>query len=101
MCPWKSHLHQLEVELGVTVPIKYMIYVDSAKRWRVQCVNVEPGSFESRKPMPAAWRGIRDDELTEVTQIPGCVFVHMSGFIGENVLTRGKMKSRMGGRTKE
>ena len=41
-----------------------------------------PGSFESRKALPAEWRGFRDDQLSEVSGIPGCVFVHASGFIG-------------------
>ena len=29
-----------------------------------------------------AWRGLRDDELSARAGIPGCVFVHASGFIG-------------------
>lgn len=43
-----------------------------------------PDRFESRKPLPAQWRGLRDDDLSSVSGIPGCVFVHMSGFIGGN-----------------
>jgi uncharacterized UPF0160 family protein len=50
----------------------------------VQAVAVSPDSFESRKPLPSQWRGLRDDELSKVAGIPGCVFVHMSGFIGGN-----------------
>ena len=45
---------------------------------------VAPDRFESRKPLPAQWRGLRDEELSRETGIPGCVFVHMSGFIGGN-----------------
>ena len=45
---------------------------------------VSPDRFESRKALPAQWRGLRDDELSKLTGIPGCVFVHMSGFIGGN-----------------
>lgn len=43
-----------------------------------------PSSFESRKALPLPWRGLRDDELSRESGIPGCVFVHMSGFIGGN-----------------
>ena len=43
-----------------------------------------PGSFESRKALPAEWRGLRDEKLSEVSGIQGCVFVHASGFIGGN-----------------
>lgn len=32
--------------------------------------------------MPEAWRGLRDEALSELAGIPGCVFVHASGFIG-------------------
>lgn len=57
---------------------------DRGKQWRVQAVAVSPDRFESRKPLPAQWRGLRDDELSKESGIPGCVFVHMSGFIGGN-----------------
>lgn len=57
---------------------------DRGKQWRVQAVAVSPDRFESRKPLPAQWRGLRDDELSKEAGIPGCVFVHMSGFIGGN-----------------
>ena len=57
---------------------------ERGKQWRVQAVAVSPDRFESRKPLPAHWRGLRDDELSKETGIPGCVFVHMSGFIGGN-----------------
>lgn len=45
---------------------------------------VSPGKFESRKPLPALWRGLGDEELSKVAGISGCVFVHMSGFLGGN-----------------
>ena len=45
---------------------------------------MSPDRFESRKPLPLQWRGLRDDELSRVSGIPGGVFVHMSGFIGGN-----------------
>lgn len=50
----------------------------------MQAVSVSPDSFQSRKPLPAQWRGLRDDDLSKESGIPGCVFVHMSGFIGGN-----------------
>ncbi|CAA6656359.1 unnamed protein product [Spirodela intermedia] len=84
-CPWKLHLFELEEELKVDPLIKYVIYQDDrSKSWRVQAVAASPDSFESRKPLPLPWRGLRDDELSRQSGIPGCVFVHMSGFIGGN-----------------
>lgn len=47
-------------------------------------MSVHPNSFECRKALPQSWRGIRDERLTELTGIPGCIFVHASGFIGGN-----------------
>ncbi|XP_068650356.1 uncharacterized protein [Aristolochia californica] len=84
-CPWKLHLFELEEEMKIDPSIKYVLYQDDrSKTWRVQAVAISPDKFESRRPLPAAWRGLRDDELTKESGIPGCVFVHMSAFIGGN-----------------
>ena len=61
-----------------------------SQSWRVQAVGVAPDRFESRKALP--WRGMRDDELSAETGIPGCVFVHMSGFIGGNKTYEGALE---------
>lgn len=53
-----------------------------AKAWRIQAVPIAQDSFESRKPLPEQWRGLRDDELTNVSGVQGGIFVHASGFIG-------------------
>lgn len=39
-------------------------------------------SFENRKSLPEAWRGVRDEKLSEVAGIKGCTFCHASGFTG-------------------
>jgi uncharacterized UPF0160 family protein len=57
----------------------------------VQAVSVGPGSFESRLPLPAVWRGLRDEELSKECGIDGGVFVHMSGFIGGNKTYEGAL----------
>ncbi|KAK1258382.1 hypothetical protein QJS04_geneDACA007008 [Acorus gramineus] len=82
---WKLHLFELEEEMKIDPPIKYVLYQDDrSKHWRVQAVAVSPDKFESRRPLPLRWRGLRDEDLSKVSGIPGCVFVHMSGFIGGN-----------------
>ncbi|WOL07542.1 UPF0160 protein [Canna indica] len=91
-CPWKLHLFELEEELKIEPLIKYVIYQDErSKSWRVQAVGVSPDKFESRKALPLAWRGFRDAELSEKSGIPGCVFVHISGFIGGNQTYEGAL----------
>ncbi|XP_050254137.1 uncharacterized protein LOC126700164 isoform X2 [Quercus robur] len=84
-CPWKLHIFELEEEMKIDPSIKYVIYQDDRSgNWRLQAVSVSPDKFESRKPLPYLWRGLEHDKLSEVAGIPGCVFVHMSGFIGGN-----------------
>lgn len=57
----------------------------------MQAVGVAPDRFESRKPLPSQWRGLRDEELSKEAAIPGCVFVHISGFIGGNQTYEGAL----------
>ncbi|XP_052801144.1 MYG1 exonuclease-like isoform X2 [Mya arenaria] len=83
-CPWKEHLFQLEKSLDVSPTIKYMLYTDTAGKWRIQCVPVRPDSFSNRLSLPSDWQGLRDDELIKKSGIPGCIFVHANGFIGGN-----------------
>ena len=92
--PWKDHLYTLEQELGRE--ITYVLYPedsnDSSSKWRVQAVAVDATSFASRKALPEAWRGLRDEELSNVTKIPDCIFVHHAGFIGGNKTQQGALE---------
>lgn len=84
-CPWKSHLYDIEKERGMGPVIKFVLYEDSnGSMWRVQAVNSAEGKFELRLGLPQAWRGLRDDALSQVSGIPGCTFCHAGGFIGGN-----------------
>ncbi|KAG5221883.1 GAMM1 protein [Salix suchowensis] len=67
-----EHLFELEAQQQTPEDAK-AIYV---------AVPVSPESFQSRKALPEAWRGLRDDELSSVSKIEGGIFVHASGFIG-------------------
>ncbi|CAE6421621.1 unnamed protein product [Rhizoctonia solani] len=90
--PWKEHLFELESNLSISGDQKpiYVLYPDeTGGNWRIQAVPVSPDSFESRKALPEAWRGVRDAQLDEVTGIPGGIFVHASGFIGGNKTQEG------------
>ncbi|PPR06882.1 hypothetical protein CVT24_011572 [Panaeolus cyanescens] len=95
--PWKEHLFELEADETVTsiVPGQaiYVVYPDEiGGNWRVQAVPVSPESFESRKALPEAWRGLRDEELSKVSGIDGGIFIHASGFIGGNKTKEGALK---------
>ena len=81
-CPWKEHLYDIEKELGIENEIQFVLFEDSSKTWRVSTVPVSPGSFSFRRGLPENLRGLRDEELSEKSGVPGCVFIHASGFIG-------------------
>ncbi|EDO18446.1 hypothetical protein Kpol_1032p40 [Vanderwaltozyma polyspora DSM 70294] len=81
-CPWKEHLYAVEKELGIENQIQFVLFQDSGKTWRVSTVPVSSTSFEFRKGLPEELRGLRDDELSEKSGVPGCVFIHAAGFIG-------------------
>jgi uncharacterized UPF0160 family protein len=42
--------------------------------------------------LKAAWRGVRDAELSALAGIPGCVFCHAAGFIGGNDTYEGALE---------
>ncbi|KAJ7706148.1 GAMM1 protein [Mycena rosella] len=92
--PWKEHLFDLEKESEMAEADKaiYVVYPDDGGSWRVQAVPVSSESFDSRKALPDAWRGLRDDTLSAASGIEGCVFVHASGFIGGNKTKEGAMQ---------
>ena len=93
ICPWKEHLFDLEVENGLTGHFLYAIYPDlTSGTFRIQAVPVRDGSFDSRKPLPANWRGLRDEELSKVSGVSGCIFVHVTGFIGGNKTKEGAIQ---------
>ena len=96
-CPWKDHLYTLEAEEKADGEerVIYVLYPESEKegsRWRLQAVSEGKDSFESRKALPEAWRGLRDEELNVKSGIAGCVFVHASGFIGGNSTRLGALE---------
>ncbi|KAI9888570.1 MAG: hypothetical protein M1814_006811 [Vezdaea aestivalis] len=85
--PWKDHLITGEDELGIPEEDRalYVLYPEKPtpdSKWRIQATPVTTNGFESKKALPEAWRGLRDDALDKITGVDGCVFVHASGFIG-------------------
>ncbi|KAL0978881.1 hypothetical protein UPYG_G00177070 [Umbra pygmaea] len=91
-CPWKEHLFSLEKELNVETSIKFVLYPDQNGQWRVQCVPAGLHTFNNRLSLLEEWRGVRDDALSELSGIPGCIFVHAGGFIGGNKTQEGALE---------
>lgn len=74
-------------------PILFCLYLDDREnKWRVQAVSKSAGGFENRRSLRAAWRGLRDEQLSTTSGIAGCVFVHASGFIGGNATLQGALE---------
>nr|POF10133.1 upf0160 protein [Quercus suber] len=93
--PWSDHLYSLEAAAGVSGQVLYALFAESGEpdsKWRIRAVSLEPGSFENRKSLPEAWRGVRDDELSNVSGVSGGVFVHAGGFIGGNKTFAGALE---------
>jgi len=91
-CPWKDHLFTLESLQKIEPCIKYVLFQDSSNgSWRIQAVPVDSSSFKNRRPLPSHWRGLRDSQLSDISQIPDCVFVHANGFIGGNLTFNGAL----------
>jgi len=97
-CPWKEHLSDIEDEKNEaeeTPEKEHIMFVIFPEKeadgpYRVQGVNKSEG-FELRLPLREEWRGVRSEELSEKSGIPGCVFVHSSGFIGGNQTREGAL----------
>lgn len=101
-CPWKSHLYDIEAKLLIPGQIKFVLYKDTTGNMtRVQGINVESGSFALRQGLLAEWRGLRDDELSTVSGIAGCTFVHTGGFIGGNRTFEGALEMAVRSLSKE
>lgn len=81
-CPWKQHLFELEKTEKCDGEILYCIFGAGANDYRVICVPNTASSFVCRKFLPAAWRGIREQQLIEATGLADAKFVHATGFIG-------------------
>lgn len=82
MCPWKQHLFDLEKEHGIEGQIKYCVSASSPEDWRVISVSVTASSFVCRKFLPEPWRGLRDDQLRDISGVCDATFCHATGFIG-------------------
>ncbi|KYG49084.1 hypothetical protein M433DRAFT_140442 [Acidomyces richmondensis BFW] len=93
--PWMDHLYALESEHGVEGQVLYALFAENGEadsKWRIRAVSLEAGGFENRKGLPEAWRGLREEELSRVSEVPDCVFVHAGGFIGGNRTFKGALE---------
>lgn len=74
--PWKNAVFAHDL------PVAYAIYPVSNGNWMVDSMPPEAGSFEQRIPLPQAWAGLPEAELTSVSGVSDAVFVHLRRFVG-------------------
>ena len=77
--PWKELL--LESKNPKAKNINFVVFPSKRGGYNVYSVPKELGSFENRKSMPEAWRGLRDEALQKVTGVATARFCHNGGFI--------------------
>lgn len=83
--PWKDAILELDPEEKVL----FVVYQDVTGSWCTQVAPKEAGSFASRKNLPEAWGGLREEELSNVTGVEGCIFCHPALFICGNQTKEG------------
>jgi uncharacterized UPF0160 family protein len=91
--PWKDHLFDLEKEYKIEKQIKFVIFKKGDDTWMVQGVPFSSTSFTARKSLCKDWWGtFKGVELSKISGIPGCVYVHHNGFCGVNLTKEGALE---------
>lgn len=91
-CPWKDHLFELEKEHGIEGIPKYVISANTPTDFRVIGVPLNTKSFLGRKFLHKDWRGIRNEQLKQISGINDASFVHATGFIGGSSTREGALQ---------
>ena len=58
----------------------YVVY-QGDDSWNIVAMRSRLDSFDSRKPLPEAWRGLDERDLQRVSGVADAVFCHRSGFL--------------------
>jgi len=74
--PWEWILTQFPEPLYIVKPDH-----ENGGKWKVKTVRNSVDSFESRKDLPEAWAGKRDEEFVAITGVPDAFFCHNKRFI--------------------
>lgn len=78
--PWQEFLFASESDKADD--IQFVVFPSNRGGFNWQCVPDELGGFGQRKSVPTEWKGLRDLELQEVTDVKTATFCHPAGFIG-------------------
>ena len=54
----------------------YTVFCAPNGTWNIRAVPKEKGSYETKKPLPKQWEGLRDEEFEAVSGVKGAAFCH-------------------------
>lgn len=78
---WQEHVLELELQNNIRGKIKYCL-VKKPDSWGIAAMTINTNDFKTRTTLE--WKGLNDPELSVVSKIDGCIFVHSSGVFGGN-----------------
>ncbi len=81
-CPWQAHLSNIEYEFKIKDHINYII----SKYNNVYTIAVVKDIF------PKSWHGLENIELSNKTNVFGCIFIHNSGTTASNKTLEGAIR---------
>lgn len=77
--PWKDFLNDSQDPKAKD--ILFAVFPSNRGGYSIYTIPVEKDSFESRKLLPSAWAGLRDEDLQKVTGVKSARFCHNARFI--------------------
>lgn len=86
--PWKKAL----LELDKDEEVEFVVYPSSDGTFHTQVVPKTLGVYGARVDLPKQWAGLRDEELSKVTKVPGCIFCHTSQFLAVHQTMHGAIR---------
>ena len=66
---------------GAHHPSDFVLFPDEDGSWRLLCVPLDGGGLALKRPLPEAWAGLTDEELSNVVGVPGAKFCHKNRFL--------------------
>lgn len=78
-CPWQDEVFSNPAFSGLL----YVVYPGPGEKgnWLCLCVPTSQGAMDQRKPLPADWAGLRDENIQKATGVGDAVFCHAGRFI--------------------